>query len=559
MPIITNKRKAFISVDTGNTYVDNAIKDYLNLFVIPTSNDDSSLTIAVGLGEHNSIINSKKSYTKNNFGWYADSNSVYFNNKPIGSKPWVGLVGGFRENIGSDDFVFAMGKEIEGVVAAVKRLVNARDKFFVPQLYNSHTSIIEDTDILGISVFDLMHNEENSNKFNNQRSPEFQKVVENILEDNNFEVSIKTVRTVNDNTTLRLKNVNSDFSDSFKEAVVGNTKPVVLSRGIHSNLLTWNDFAKDIATDKDSARDTWLIEMVGGPTIDEDCGKYDCPDYTFSDLKIYYWPALIAGVQNYSGKKQLDYVGFSLGCSAALESLELYQSTGKLNAGYVFDSITGNYLPADLSSNPVDTFVAVACPGNFTRLSTFMQAFNETFGYVNWSTRFIYGNHIKGNHINKEIIDTLKIINPKLADNLPPIVKFGLGKEGGYRMSMDIYKAFYEWINDPNQPKLGYGVDINNFLVIQGKSRNSYLENSLPHTWNNLESDTVVSTFDESEICTNIDSDNKYYASFEGLVHGGPISAIPEDPNVQSAIKEFLTTEKLSTKFNPKINNCEII
>ena len=32
--------------------------------------------------ELNSIINSKKSYTKNNFGWYADSNSVYFNNKP---------------------------------------------------------------------------------------------------------------------------------------------------------------------------------------------------------------------------------------------------------------------------------------------------------------------------------------------------------------------------------------------------------------------------------------------------------------------------------------------
>ena len=539
MPIITNKRKAFISVDTGNTYVDNAIKDYLNLFVIPTSNDDSSLTIAVGLGEHNSIINSKKSYTKNNFGWYADSNSVYFNNKPIGSKPWVGLVGGFRENIGSDDFVFAMGKEIEGVVAAVKRLVNARDKFFVPQLYNSHTSIIEDTDILGISVFDLMHNEENSNKFNNQRSPEFQKVVENILEDNNFEVSIKTVRTVNDNTTLRLKNVNSDFSDSFKEAVVGNTKPVVLSRGIHSNLLTWNDFAKDIATDKDSARDTWLIEMVGGPTIDEDCGKYDCPDYTFSDLKIYYWPALITGVQNYSSQKTLDYVGYSLGCTAALESLELYGSSGKVNAGYVFDSATGNYLVADLSSNPIDTFIAVACPGNFSQLSIFMEAFNKTYPLANSSIRPIYGTHINQRVLIRTLLNYLYDIDIELYRSFTWWFRGFAGFTPGSKMSMGIYDEFYDWINNPDSPKLGENVEINNLLVIQGdvNGKSGFTDNT----------DGVVSNKEVKETCKNVNSNNKYYLSFDNLFHFDTpfTSGLSEDENVKNSIKEFLTGKRI--------------
>ncbi len=358
VPVITNKRKAFISVDTGNSFVDNAIEDYLKLFVISTSDGGSSLTIAVGLGEHNSIINSKKSFTQSNFRWYVDSRSVYFDNKPIGSRPWIGLVGGFRENMGGDDYVFAMGTDIEGVVAATKRLVNARDKFFVPQLFDSHTSIIEDTDTLGISVMDLMHNAENKDKYN-KRNSDFQKVVERILTDNNFEIAIKTVKTYNDNTTLRLKNVNSDFSDNYKDAVVGNRTPVVFSGGIFSNLFSWeedNGLARELANE---GYDTWEIEITGGPMTECD----SCSDYTYSDLVDYYWPASIAGVVEYAGQNQIDYIGHSNGCRVALSSLNSYSGSGKSNAGHCFNTATGLYdIDCDLPSNVVDKFIGLGCP-----------------------------------------------------------------------------------------------------------------------------------------------------------------------------------------------------
>ena len=165
------------------------------------------------------------------------------------------------------------------------------------------------------------------------------------MNDNNFEVEIKTVKSYNDNTTLRLKNINTDFSENFKDAVIGNLKPVVLARGLWSNLFEWEDFGKELAFDKDNARNTWLIEITGGPK--QDCAT--CPSYEYEDLTDYYWPALITGVQNYSGQKSLDYVGFSNGCRVALDSLKNWSSNGKINAGYVFDSTTGNYLTADLS------------------------------------------------------------------------------------------------------------------------------------------------------------------------------------------------------------------
>jgi len=166
-------------------------------------------------------------------------------------------------------------------------------------------------------------------------SDKFAEIVTDILNDNNFEISIKTVKTVNDNTTLRLKHANTGYSRDFQDAAVGNPQPVVLSHCIHSDLFTWNDFAEKLAK---NGRDAWLIEMYGGPTTECDT----CPVYTFNDLRSYYWPALVAGVQHYSGQNNLAYVGYDLGCTVALESLENY-SSGANSIGYYFDTVTGDY------------------------------------------------------------------------------------------------------------------------------------------------------------------------------------------------------------------------
>ena len=60
-------------------------------------------------------------------------------------------------------------------------------------------------------------------------------------------------------------------------------------------------------------------------------------------------------------------------------SLDLDGSTRNNNAGYYFDTDTVHYQLTDFATHPVDTFVAVACPGNFTELSNFIQAFNQTY------------------------------------------------------------------------------------------------------------------------------------------------------------------------------------
>ena len=47
-----------------------------------------------------------------------------------------------------------------------------------------------------------------------------------VLNDNNFQIAINLVKTANDNTTLRTKHLNADFSQAFKDAVVNNPKLV---------------------------------------------------------------------------------------------------------------------------------------------------------------------------------------------------------------------------------------------------------------------------------------------------------------------------------------------
>ena len=286
-------------------------------------------------------------------------NTLYSTGKSLGSRPWDGMVISQNENClyFCPNEVFVIGKDFDGVVAATRRLVNARDRFLVPNL-KAKESLIEDKDVLGISVFDLMHNEENRDDYRDN-TQQFGDVVEDVLNDNNFEVAIKTVRTYNDNTTLRLKNVNSDFSKNYKDVINGNRTPVVFSGGLFSNLFRWEENEGLAVKIAQLGRDVWEIEMTGGPTTECDT----CPNYKYEDLVDYYWPALIAGVEKYSSQSKIDYVGHSNGCRVALDSLKNWSSSGKNNAGYYFDAETGQYLLSDLSSNPVDTFIGLGCPG----------------------------------------------------------------------------------------------------------------------------------------------------------------------------------------------------
>ena len=63
--------------------------------------------------------------------------------------------------------------------------------------------ILDDYDTAALGVMDLMHNDENKQYFlkkDGSDGDKFADVVTDILNENNYEISIKTVKTVNDNT-----------------------------------------------------------------------------------------------------------------------------------------------------------------------------------------------------------------------------------------------------------------------------------------------------------------------------------------------------------------------
>ncbi|KKP28197.1 MAG: Subtilisin-like protein serine protease [Parcubacteria group bacterium GW2011_GWA2_31_28] len=321
---------AYLNISTKIPKADEAIEEYLKLFMDTTTNQNNA-DVTISIGGYASIVQ--------NLNWC-----------------------GFLDTSDHKNYIFAYGNDIEGIVAAVKKLISDSDIFLSKPLLTQHrVAYLDKYDTSALSVMDLMHNDENTNYYR-QNNDNFKNVITKILNDNNYEIAIKTVKTVNDNTTLRLKHVNTDYSANFKDAITNTSKPVVFAGGIFSNLFTWeenNGLAKQLATDSNYARDVWEIELTGGPLTE--CST--CPDYTYNDLVDYYWPALVAGVTEYSGENKIDYIGYSNGCRVALSSLNNYSSSGKNNAGHCFNTESGFYdIDCDLPSNVVDKFFGLGCP-----------------------------------------------------------------------------------------------------------------------------------------------------------------------------------------------------
>lgn len=515
IPLFEKEVNAYLNISTGYENIDNKIKDYLKLFVNEKPQNEADVTIAIGLPNKNTIINNKNSLTRTNYGWYFND-IIYYNNKPLGSKPYNGLVGAFSDDY---NYIFVVGKDIDGLLAAVKRLISARELFF-SNLNKDKVSVIEDTDVLGISVADLLRNPSNFPYYEKRGTIMFANVVERVLKDNNFEIDIKTVKSYNDNTTLRLKNINTDFSNDFKDAVIGNIKPVVLARGLWSNLFEWEDFGKELAFDEDNARDTWLIEITGGPG--QDCAT--CPNYEYEDLTDYYWPALITGVQNYSKQKSLDYVGFSNGCRVALDSLKNWSSNGKINAGYVFDSVTGNYLPADLSSSPVDTFVGVGCPGAFNGSTVFGDVMKEFGQEAIQNFNSIGKSHISLKEVSEEICKA-----STGEDKWKCIFKRFLSGEN--LISLHLLNEYFNFINSTGDTQPGNGLSLNKFTIIYGDSAGDIS----PYN------DWVVTGNDAISIGNNIQSNNKILCKVY-KDHGG----LPDTSKTKNIIKKSINNESLS-------------
>ncbi len=289
VPFIKIKPKAYLVINTENSKADEAIKGYLKLFVQEVAENQAEFVIAVGNPNFNSKVNSYNSFTRTNLGFYYDktNKAPYFNGQKVVGLGYVGLVGRFVNNSGSN-IIIAYGNGIEGDVAAVKKLISLKETFLNKNVFGQQfsqfakfTSVIDRYDRIGLEVMDLVHNRENHLYYNSKsgvNGERFRDVVEDILLDNNYEIAIKTVQTTSgtsygQNTTLRLKNLNSDFSPLFKDAIITNSKPIVMSGGIFSDLTTFEKTSSgSLALGGELAQegyDVWTIEMNGGLCIIE--------------------------------------------------------------------------------------------------------------------------------------------------------------------------------------------------------------------------------------------------------------------------------------------------
>src|SRR3989338_5589894 len=220
---------------------------------------------------------------------------------------------------------------------------------------------------------------------------------------------------------LRLRNLKPNASDMYllylNSSGVPVEMPVVLARGIHSNLSTWQVLASELANE---GRDSWLIEITGGPGTECDT----CQNYNFSDLTDDYWPTLINRVLSLTGKDQIQYVGHSNGGRVAIVSL----ANGAINP------------------SKIDTLIGVAVPSAFEGYSTFGFYFGK---YGEQIMKELEGK----SHVSMtEIGDKLREICLSKSEISCTILTRGLKSDN--KMSFNVDKQYYLWIDDTNDQQI---------------------------------------------------------------------------------------------------------
>ena len=446
----------FVSADAETPIIEMEFKDYIKNRLTSgyyTSNEnEADAKVYIGKNNPRNKDNNIKTSDELEFGY--DYGNIIFNDK-IGSLPYNGLVGAFKDDNGKT-IVMIVGNEIEGDIAAAKEFIKNQALFLNAQDENS--VFIDDENADAIRVYDFLHLGGNSEhyKINNEQ---FKTIVKNALNDEMFNVEDKNVVT-SSGITLRLRNLKPNISNDYLEYLNSNgvpvEMPVVLAHGLFSNLTTWEVLGSEISN---TGRDTWLIEITGGPG--QDCD--DCIDYTFYNLTDIFVPALLNGVLGFTGKDKIQYVGFSNGCRAALDSLERNQ----------FDS------------NKVETFVAVGCPGSFNHskntdsASPISKVLNKDGGNAINSFKNKNLKHISFSDLAKEIVGIERFFDDKT------------------KISVNLFQQYYNWTVDTSDKEPGENVVINHFFAVQG----SLFSNS----------DGVVSTYDINKTYNNINANKKKY------------------------------------------------
>ena len=356
-----------------------------------------------------------------------------------------------------------------------------------------------------------MHNTGNGDNYLLDNNA-FKNIVRNALRDEMFtqqDYSVISGSGVN----LRLRNLKPNASDMYllylNSSGVPVEMPVVLARGIHSNLSTWQVLASELANE---GRDSWLIEITGGPGTECDT----CQNYNFSDLTDDYWPTLINRVLSLTGKDQIQYVGHSNGGRVAIVSL----ANGAINP------------------SKIDTLIGVAVPSAFEGYSTFGFYFGK---YGEQIMKELEGkNHVSMTEIGVEMRELCKV------DVGCRVLTRGLVSDN--KMSFNTDKQYYLWIINNTDEQIGKNLQLDKFYLIEGWVKDD--------EQNNVSHDFIVTEQDEKAIYNNVVSTNKkHYKVWGAHTAGWSTASLPDRAFTKSIIKDILNKKSLNEYKSNEINS----
>ncbi|MBI2545917.1 hypothetical protein HYV81_01945 [Candidatus Woesearchaeota archaeon] len=479
-----------------NTTFEDYLKDRFSSYNFVSNVDNSDIVISVG--KRSDTLLKYNDFIFNTLGFGIFGGIVTYNGE-LQNEPYIGLVAGFEND--SRKYTFVLGNEIEGEIAAARALNEEILDNMIP-------TYLDDSYEDGIATFEYLHNNVN-NQYYATDTENFRNIVKTAL-NGRYSVENFTVYT-NDNVSLRLMKVKTLNSKAYQN-LTNRTLPVVLSKGLWSNINDWKDFAQELADDGSEA---WVIEITGGPGTECDT----CVDYTFDNLTDSYWPALIGAVQFYTNSSKVNYVGFSNGCRAALSSLDKWNNVGRDNIGKVY--IDNNWIDVSMSAYPVDTFVGVACPGAFNKSDPYGEG--VVYSSVESDTLNTFGSRVISNARQKNLTHTTISQLRKLLFNLA-LNSFDIRS----KISINLFQDYYNFSSGDKDNQPANNLNIPNFIIIEGDRYGT--------------NDLIVFISDEKFIYNSVNSSyKKYFRLFESH------HSITEDSGTRNIIIRSLLNQSFTT------------
>lgn len=392
-------------------------------------------------------------------------------------KPYEGKI------ISNKTHTIITGEDIEGYIITVKKFLKNKDEI----IKKNTNIIIDEKNIEAIGIYDFLHNINNA-AYYKTNTIKFQEIIYKALNNLMNNEKYFNINIEDTNSTFIIKKLSSEKSQKYKD-YLNNNIPLVMAGGLWSNINSWNKLGEELSNE---GYDIYLIELTGNKN--NECST--CYNYDYEYLTNIVFPSYTNTILRLENTSKLNYIGHSNGARVAI------------------DSISENNL-----SNKFNIIIAVGMPGAFEELSYFARIINESGDVAIERLEKKNITHIT----NSRLAHELNSIKGEIASTILKISGFFDGKLFyDNKISLNLFKQYYKWINSNEDSQPGHNVNVNSFVLLYGNFLNQ----------NN---DIIVPQVDQIEIFKNIEAKNKIIEEYN-VAH----TSMTENKNIKNKIKEVL-------------------